>query len=146
MRDLLAKAVMTNMSTRITMKIVNNFCVRRMAESISLSQDQAEGMPKLKPRQAVMHYTGYPYSSFLMHVPELDLNDMVSDHALPDYLAALRLRIRLLLDSLSLKPLNTLIKTPLHNEFSASTWQIQTNQLNCDAKIGTTMFNGSYYN
>lgn len=91
--SLMQSAVMANMSTRITMQIVNGPCVRRMAESMSLSQEQAEALPKLKPRQAVVHYTGYPDSAFLIQVPELNFNERISDeelnHSMAPFLANL---------------------------------------------------------
>jgi hypothetical protein len=77
--SLIQSAVLANMSTRIAMQIVNGPCVRRIAESMSLSQEQAEALPRLKPRQAVMHFTGFPDSAFLIQIPELDFGNKMND-------------------------------------------------------------------
>lgn len=85
--SLMQSAVMANMSTRITMQIVNGPCVRRIAESMSLSQEQAEALPRLKPRQAVMHYTGYPDSAFLIQVPELNFGSHLTEEEIKHIMA-----------------------------------------------------------
>jgi hypothetical protein len=85
--SLIQSAVLANMSTRITMQIVNGPCVRRIAESMSLSQEQAEALPRLKPRQAVMHFTGFPESAFLIRIPELDFNDKMSDEEVSEIMS-----------------------------------------------------------
>jgi hypothetical protein len=85
--SLIQSAVMANMSTRITMQLVNGPCVRRMAESMSLSQEQAEVLPKLKPRQAIMHFTGYPDSAFLIQIPELETDDKISEEEINEIMA-----------------------------------------------------------
>ena len=77
--SLLRSAVLANMSTRIVMQIVNGPCVRRMAESMSLTHEQADMLPRLKPRQAVMHFIGYPDSAFLIQIPELDFTERISE-------------------------------------------------------------------
>jgi len=85
--SLIQSAVLANMSTRIAMQIVNGPCVRRIAESMSLSQEQAEALPRLKPRQAVMHFTGYPDSAFLIQIPELDFDDKISDEEINEIMS-----------------------------------------------------------
>jgi hypothetical protein len=91
--SLIQSAAMANMSTRITMQLVNGPCVRRMAESMSLSQEQAEALPRLKPRQAVMHFTGYPDSAFLIQIPELDYKDKISDEEINEIMAPVLARL-----------------------------------------------------
>jgi len=91
--SLMQSAVMANMSTRIAMQIVNGPCVRRMAESMSLTQDQAQVLPRLKPRQAVMHFTGYPDSAFLIQIPELDFNNKISDEEINQIMSPILSRL-----------------------------------------------------
>jgi len=66
--------ILANLGCRIVMRLVGARCIWAIQSSMGLDRQQAEAIPELLPRQAIVQYQSHP-TPFLIQVPELKFPD-----------------------------------------------------------------------
>ncbi len=82
-------AVIGNLGTRITFRLLDGHCIKALGESMSLSPEQRAYIPQIPKRVAIIQAGNHPIP-FLLQVPELDFSVEIREDELQARLEAVR--------------------------------------------------------